>query len=368
MKVKVSKKRWWLGGAIAICAVILMTLIAAPSNQKLNSGSTYSRAPDGYGAWYAFMSEQGLSIQRWQKPFSALAKPENADSKIALLQITSSLKRQSIYGYRREWVEQGNTLILLGIQQPVTPASFSSEHDSQVGVVRIDTARRKQKAEQVLLGDRFGAIVWEEKLGEGRVILATTPYLAANAYQDSEGNYEFLAKLVTQDEYPIWVDEYIHGYKDAEAIEREGGGDIFSYLVNTPLFPLLIQGSIILLVAILAVNRRLGPALTLTASVVDNSKAYIEALAAVLRKAGNSEFVVEVVSKDEQLQLQKMLGLSEVLLDRQSLIDAWVQQTGRPATEIQHLLQIQSKQTRMSEAELATWLGKLAQLRDRFLF
>jgi hypothetical protein len=337
--------------------------------------------------------------------------------------------------------------VILGVHQPVTEAAFSTTHNSSTGSVKIDTQRRAKDEKESLLGDRFGAIVWEESIGKGRVIFATTPHLAANAYQDYQGNYEFLAQLVSQsavpgqqrtadnraianrptgnsqnsrwvDEYihgykdseliikreyannrstanrptgnsqsgglgsraqadnrstanrptdnsqnPVWVDEYIHGHKDSEVIKREQREDIFSYLAKTPLFPAFVQGFVLLLVAIWALNRRFGKPLTLSAPVVDNSEAYIQALGGVLQKANSTEFILEVVGKEEQLQLQKALFLGEVPLDHQSLVNAWVQQTGRPATELEQLLQMQSRKRRMSETELLTWLGNWEQIR-----
>jgi hypothetical protein len=505
--MKLSNRRLWIFGAIAIGAIILITLLAAPASNKLNSGSTYNRAPDGYGAWYAFMSERGTPVQRWRKPFEDLADNKDAKPPITLLRVYSNLKspevsqsliEQELTEKERNWVESGNTLVILGVHQPVTEAPFSSTHKAGTLSVKIDTQRREKKIKEGLLGDRFGAIVWEESIGKGRVIFATTPHLAANAYQDFQGNYEFLAQLVTQsavpgqqrtadnraianrptgnsqnpsslsekenqvetgrgewgvgsgetgndnkvssnlqnsspipysllptprqtamwvDEYihgykdsevikreyannrstanrptgnsqsggpgqqgttgdrstakrptdnsqnPVWVDEYIHGHKDSEVIKREQREDIFSYLAKTPLFPAFVQGFILLLVAIWALNRRFGKPLTLSAPVVDNSEAYIQALGGVLQKANSSEFILEVVGKEEQLQLQKALGLGQVLLDHKSLVDAWVLQTGRPATELEQLLQVQSRKRRMSETDLLTWLGNWEQIR-----
>ena len=454
--MKLSNRRLWIFGAIAIGAIILITLLAAPASNKLNSGSTYNRAPDGYGAWYAFMSERGTPVQRWRKPFEDLANNKDAKPPITLLRVYSnltsprlsqSLIEQELTEKERNWVESGNTLVILGVYQPVTEAPFSSTHKAGTLSVKIDTQRREKKIKEGLLGDRFGAIVWEESIGKGRVIFATTPHLAANAYQDYQGNYEFLAQLVSQsgvpgqqrtadnraiakrptgnsqnsrwvDEYihgykdseliinreyannraianrptnnsqsrgsgqqgtsdnrstanrptdnsqnPVWVDEYIHGHKDSEVIKREQREDIFSYLAKTPLFPAFVQGFILLLVAIWALNRRFGKPLILSAPVVDNSEAYIQALGGVLQKANSSEFILEVVGKEEQLQLQKALGLGQVLLDHKSLVEAWVLQTGRPATELEQLLQVQSRKRRMSETDLLTWLGNWEQIR-----
>ncbi|HEY9743329.1 MAG TPA: DUF4350 domain-containing protein, partial [Coleofasciculaceae cyanobacterium] len=241
--MNLSKRRLWLFGAIAIGAIILLTLLAAPTNNRLNSGSTYNRAPEGYGAWYAFMAERGTPVQRWRKPFQDLANNKEAEPPITLLRVNSALTKKTLSNMEQDWVKSGNTLVILGVHQPVTEAAFSTTHNSSTGSVKIDTQRRAKDEKESLLGDRFGAIVWQKSLGEGQVIFATTPYLAANAYQDFQGNYEFLAQLVTQSgvpgqqqavdnrltanrpsdnsQNPMWVDEYIHGYRDLEVIKRE---------------------------------------------------------------------------------------------------------------------------------------------------
>ena len=372
-----SRRRLWVFGAIAIGALILITLLAAPANNKLNSGSTYNRAPEGYGAWYAFMSERGTPVKRWQKPFEDLAKNKDIKSPVTLLRINSQLSLDKSFKYfvkdEQDWVKKGNTLVILGVHQPVTKASFSTLHKTPLGSVKIDTQRRKNQIKQTqeqLLGDRFGAIVWQENLEKGRIIFATTPHLAANAYQDFGGNYEFLAKIVTQSEARsqeleeskiqnvVWVDEYIHGYKDAEVIKREHRQNIFTYFAQTPVFPTLVQVIILFLVAIWAGNHRFGKPKTLPTPAVNNSEAYIQALAGVLQKANSSEFIVEVVGKEEQLQLQKSLFLGQEKLDHQTLINAWVQQTGHPAAELEQLLQMQTQKHRVSEPNLLNWLRK----------
>ncbi|HAJ62015.1 MAG TPA: DUF4350 domain-containing protein, partial [Cyanobacteria bacterium UBA8543] len=83
--MKLSNRRLWLFGAIAIGAIILITLLTAPTRNKVSSGSTYSRSPDGYGAWYAFMSERGTPVKRWRKPFDDLANNQNAQPPTTLL-------------------------------------------------------------------------------------------------------------------------------------------------------------------------------------------------------------------------------------------------------------------------------------------
>ncbi len=369
--MKRSNRIAWLG-AIALGVIILLTLIAAPNSSKINNGSTYNRAPDGYGAWYAFMQQQGTTIQRWQKPFSEL-KTEN--SPVTLLQVYSILRPQTLAREEQEWVEKGNTLIILGVTNRVTAAEFHTMQKSAFGDVKIATRRRYIKAEpqEVALGDRFGAVVWEKKYNQGKVIFSTTRYLAANAYQDNLSNFQYLASLVTNKNQPVFVDEYIHGYKDADVRQTEGQGNLFNYfiqtpvlpifvqvgvLLQTPVLPIFVQVGVLLLVLIWAQNRRFGKAVALHTPVVDNSEAYIQALAGVLQKAESSDFVVEMVGKEEQLQLQKALGLGQVPLEHQTLINRWVEKTGASAAELEMVLKLQSRKHRMNERDLLSWLGK----------
>lgn len=364
-----SKRRLWLFGLITVGAIIIITLMAAPANNKLSSGSTYNRSPDGYGAWYAFMSQRGTPIQRWQKPFEDLVTNKNVKVPITLLRVNSNPKPINLSLKEENWLKAGNTLVILGVNQPVTKASFSTQHNTEAGIVKIDTQRRKESVGEKLqeqLKDRFGAIVWQTTIDKGRLILSTTPHLAANAYQDYPGNYEFLAQIVTEESQTILIDEYSHGYKDSYATKQKQNQDIFSYLAQTPVFPALVQIGVLLLVGIWAGNHRFGKPLTLVTPVVDNSQAYIQALASILQKAESSEFIVEVIGKEEQLQLQKSLFLGETLLEPQIIIDAWVQQTGRPAAELAQLLQVPAKKSRMSETKLLNWLAKWKQIHSHF--
>ncbi|WP_347239465.1 DUF4350 domain-containing protein [Microcoleus sp. FACHB-68] len=391
---QLSKRRLWMLGAIAIAVIALLTLFLAPSTSQQSAGSTYSRSPDGYGAWYAFMEKRGTPVQRWKKPLADLpefstqaseliieeqGEKSQFQNSITLLQVNSQMSGEKISKKEKQWIEKGNTLVILGVPSGITEAAFTTLQKSAVGPVKIETRRRKLRepknqpylpAQQEgniaepLLGDGFGAVVWQQKVGKGRLILAATPHLAANAYQDEPGNYQFLAQLLTQENNKIWVDEYIHGYQELSGDEgKKAQQSLLSYLANTPLFPVILQTVIVLVIAIWAANRRFGVPRSLEVPVVDNSEAYIKATAGILEKANSSEFVLDIVGKEEQIQLQKALGLGPALLEPDSLITAWVQQTGQPPVELEKLLHLHSQKRRIREKELLIWLSKWQTIR-----
>jgi len=356
-----SNRIAWIG-AIALAVIIILSLFAAP-NTKLYAGSTYNRSANGYGAWYAFMQQQGITIQRWQKPLEDL-KAEKTP--VTLVRVSSYPREPNLMSDEQELLNKGNTLIILGVKTPVTPANFHSLQPSAFGSVKIATRRRNEKVEKqrISLGDRFGAIVWEEKREQGKVIYSTTPYLAANAYQDNLSNFQYLASLVNQKGNKLFVDEYIHGYKDADIRESEGQGNLLSYLAQTPFLPVLVQTLVLLLVLIWAKNQRFGKPIALETQVIDNSQAYIQALAGVLQKAESSDFVVEMVGKEEQLQLQKSLGLGTTPQEHQTLLQVWQEKTGKSAAELDTVLKLSARKQRMSERELLSWLAKWRSLKE----
>lgn len=367
-----QKRRNWIV-AIALASLLILTLIAAPQNARLQQGSTYSRAPDGYGAWYAYLEEQGIPVRRWQRPLedlglatqdpSADGGSEIQNRPITFVQILPASLNPS--GQEREWAQDGHTVVVIGVQTPVTSAPFSSVLDSPQGGVRVETRRRypgNSTVVQSRLQDVGGSVVWEETVGQGRVIYASTPHLAANAYQDEPGNIPFLAALVAESGHPIWVDEYLHGYRDPDLLLEEKRGNIFAYLSRTPVVLLAVQAAVLLLLVIWG-DRRLGPPLRLEPPKTDSNATYIGALGSVLHKAGSSEFVLETVGRAEQEKIQRSLGLGVDPVDSKTLLAVWKQQTGQPPAELQEVLAPIAEKRRLRERDLLLWLEKLRQVR-----
>ncbi|GAB4365622.1 MAG: hypothetical protein Kow00121_02330 [Elainellaceae cyanobacterium] len=394
-----NKQRWLWAGAIVILTLMVLSLFAAPNTAGLRQGSTYSRSPSGYGAWFAYMQDQGIEVQRWQKPLETLTQPSSPDtvpianwqgietstaSPLTLLQVANG--QGWLNAPDRTWIEQGNVLIQLGVglgmanlgvSALVTDAPFTAMIGSTVGEVKVDTSRRfvastvtqpsgsLLEQEQALLADRYGVVVLEQTIGQGRVIAAITPHLAANAYQDQPGNFEFLAQLVTEPGYPVWVDEYLHGYKDKAVIAEETADNLLNYLSKTPILLVAVQAIVILGILIWGLNQRLGPPVSLTIPQTDNSQAYMQALSAVLQKANGSEFVVKAIGRAEQLHVQRSLGLGADLLDPAIVVAAWQERTGQPSHDLEHLLAFTTQPRRLSDQELLIWLKKVQVIRQQ---
>ncbi len=350
----IRNKRLWGLGAIALGIIVLLMLIASSGSDAQLRGSSYNRTPDGYGAWYSYMEERGTPITRWRKPADDLAD----ETGITLVRVSGGFLNP-FSSDLNSWLSRGNRLVQVGHHGRVTDAQFSSIVSSDVGAITLKTRRRnlnESSGSTLVLQDDYGAIAWSRTYGDGEVIFIVPSDFAANAYQDAPGNYEFLAQLVAQEGDRLLIDEYIHGYKDADVILEEVAASWLDYLAQTPLTALFLQGTVMVLIGFWAANRRSRPPMPLSPPETNNSKAYIEALASVLQKAENRDFVVDVIGREEQRQIQRRMGLGSDWVEPEQLLHAWQQQTGRPAAELNTVLRPYWEHQKLSESALVAWI------------
>ncbi len=391
-------KQYWQLGLLAIVAIVLVTVISAIGGNSKLAGSSYSIAANGYNHWYQMTIDRGVRIQRWRKSFSKLAESSEYDRGTTLLQIQPQLVKLDITSQQQEWVSRGNTLVILGVDAPAREATFQQDLASPQGKIRIETTRRfgskiddnkllkdadrfsaGEAPPTAILKDRSGSVITQFELAEGKIIIATTPHLAANAYQDFQPNNDLLTELVTKGRQQVLVDEYIHGYIDRKPIidpatgkvktddETSDNNDTLSYLASTPLIVVFVNLLLGILVLAWQQNRRFGKVVIPKLPEIDNSEAYIQALGGVLHQANSSEFVLQNIGKAEQLSWQQKLGLGkERLVEPQTLITAWENQTQLPTEDLRFVLQLTAEARRTSPAELTTWLTKIREI-DRQL-
>jgi Domain of unknown function (DUF4350) len=366
---QLSKRQLIILGGVLTIVVLFFSLFGGGG--QVTSGSTYVRTPDGYGAWFQYMEQRGHRIDRWRKVSEKLFEQEGTNG--TLLRVESRLVRSYLLdggrrdGALKQWVERGNTFVVLGVQEDVSGAPFKSEVSHAAGAVTVAT-RRRSAVKSPLLEDRFGAVVWSQRWGKGSVVMATTPYLAANAYQGEAGNFKFLEQVIKQiqPEGKIWVDEYLHGYRDASERGKTRKQDsVLGYLGQTPWAPIAVQGLVFLVLMIWVGNRRFGRAETVALPEVSNSEAYIQALSGALQKSENSAYILDVVGKAELLSLQQRLGLNNRVLDPPALVEAWVARTGQSGEAIERVLRVRDRGQVLSRSALSQWLGEVRSLGER---
>ncbi|MBE9242745.1 DUF4350 domain-containing protein [Synechocystis salina LEGE 00031] len=298
--------------AIAVVAVGAL-LWAGTGRADHLQGSTYSTSPGGYGAWWQWMEQRGNPVERWRKPGDELT---NLPTPVTLLRIDPRpITNIAPYGdggnvtpQEWEWVARGNRLVYLGRWAELTEAPFTQTVASDQGPVRIQGRRRSPQKEGKILADEYGTLIWRQRQGRGEIIWVVPPFLAANAFQDDPGNFALLQSLLTEGNNPLWVDEYLHGYKDTETLQKEGLASVWAYLQNTPLMLIFLQSLVAVILLVIFGNRRFGQPQAPPSPTSNNNQAYIHALAQVLEKGDRPQFVVQQLLQAESPSLQRRLG------------------------------------------------------------
>lgn len=373
LKQALNPRQWWTLALTSI-ALILLTLINAPSSPQ-STGSSYSKTPEGYGAWYEYMKKNGTTIDRLRKPNNSEffnTNPKNT----TFIQIAIDNTPFTGQSIDTNWIEKGNRWIIIGADRSTTKkaqatkANFTSQPNTIAGPIKIDTTRRFIKTktadntdtlldrqEEPLIKDDYGALVIKRRLGKGELIYIVPQFIAANAYQSNFANFNYLRTLVKNDR--IWIDEYLHGYRDIEAAKEEGKGSLVEFLAQTPIIILFTQLIIGISVLIYGKNRRFGQVKTIKLPPINNSLAYIQAIAGILQKANSTDFVTETLSKAEITKLQRNLGLTAAPQAPTTLIKLWTQKTGRSPGELEQIFNALDRRQKLSEAELSKWLTQL---------
>ncbi|MCS6959912.1 MAG: DUF4350 domain-containing protein [Pseudanabaenaceae cyanobacterium SKYGB_i_bin29] len=377
-----KNKRLWIVIGIIVATLVIATVLFPPRN-TLQTGSTYSKFPDGYGAWYRYMKDQGYDIKQWRKSEAKfLENPPKQNA--TLVRVYPELSYGYVIDKLVDWVKAGNCLVMVGLFAPASNAPFDSHFATNQGLVKVETKRRLpldnyqyytyyrlptiERAltikSQLLLTDKFGAVGVDISLGKGHLVYIVTPYLAANAYQDWQGNFAFLAELVRAKTNQIFVDEYLHGYMDKEELKEERNvDDWLSYLAQTPVAVMVLQLGCILLLLIWANNRRFGNIIPLFPPVKNNNLDYINALSEVLFKAERYEFLVDKIARAEQNYLQQKLGLGSSPLSLGELAETWSQKTKRPPQELLGVLHFNRSVSDIKS--IFNWLKLLFALRTQ---
>jgi Domain of unknown function (DUF4350) len=357
---KFPKVPFWGWVLIASLGLILIVTAVAPSSYP--KGSSYDSTLSGYAQWYRVMKTQNHPIERWRRAYSQLKG--TGQTLIQAADVEGSESPEIRAPEILDWVKNGNTLIELSWAGKLTGAPFLSDLPSPKGAVRIETTRRYEpnNFDEVLLKDAFGVVIRVETLKAGEVIKIAYPWLGAGNYAKQGANFQVLADLATQRKGTIWVDEWIHGYRDLEStsvLADKKTQDLWEYFAQRPIAVMAGQGVLLLLLLLWGQNQRFGALLRVAPPPRNSNEQYIQALADTLNTHGHTEYVLTLLGQSLRDRLKSRLSLvgADLTGDADGAIAAeWATVTGRPASELLELLEQSSVQKRLRDSELLTWV------------
>jgi hypothetical protein len=301
---------------IVIIAAIVIAVLAygRQASQDSLPHSTYSTndtGPNGYRAVYEMLHSANVPVARFSRVLGVL------EPRVKTLVLTTYAldlaQAQPMDSHDKallkDFVERGGRLVVLDYD-------FEGDNDIIPGIAKANEAKaidaiplardaftagvRRVAApiESVfpfatrigvpLLANDAGIVAIAYPIGKGSVIAITSPAIFSNAHLAAADNARFAYNVIAG-HGAVAFDEYVHGYDD---------GLSFWGALPLPVRAAVYILATILLVGLIGANVRFAPTVPLEPPDERDSSAYIDAMAALMRRARAARAAVEAFAAD----------------------------------------------------------------------
>jgi hypothetical protein len=272
--------------------------------------STNDTGPNGYRALYGVLQSAGVPVSRFSRVLGVL---DGSVETLVLSTYADDSHPQPMDSHDKallkQFVERGGRLVVLD-------DDFEGSDDIVPGIAKSQTVKATQAIAlargpltagvrsvaapidaafpfatrigvPLLAGDQ-GIVAIEYHLGKGTVVAITSPALFSNAHLGAADNVRFAYDAIAG-HGPVAFDEYVHGYDD----------DLSFWAA----LPVPVQAAIwivaaIVLIALIGANVAFAPPIPLDPPDERDSSAYIDAMAALMRRARAARAAIEAFASD----------------------------------------------------------------------
>jgi hypothetical protein len=262
----------WKPGILFLLLLILAVSSAVMVWLKLENGSesnnhvdlieersVYNQGATGYRAWYLACKKANVLFEIWIRPVASLPVSANGQLQTYTMLMVKpySVVRQETSFTPAEaqqvlsWVTQGNTLVLLDdfkrsgshtIANHVQLSTELTDASGQKAFLPLTVSRQVSPRLQsfikapvqsrisrffsvlpahpqlkiLLQNSRQQPVLIDLPYGKGHLILGTVTDLAENVVlnQPNQDNFQFLSNLLLQQNNPVLINEFVHGYQE----------------------------------------------------------------------------------------------------------------------------------------------------------
>jgi hypothetical protein len=292
--------------------------------------SSYKTTPYGTHAFYTLLEESGYEVTRYERPLSDLSLRSNIGTLFVVSPPEIPGLTEDDFQSLKKWTEAGGLLILVDREididwspdlraktSPGGPADVRSiqptiytRNVNRVALSKLSyRLELNSKSTTYHLGDSSGGVLADARLGRGRVLMLTEPYVIANN-GIAEADNLFLAINLLADRPPgsIAFDEFHHGYGSSGLLDQTSGG-VISYFRGTPIPWMMAQGLLIVTLAIYARGRRFGRPLPVKREARTTNLEFVSSMANIARLARASDLAMQNIYSEFRRKLCRYVSL-----------------------------------------------------------
>lgn len=301
--------------AILVVATLIIGFLAFGRQAALDAlphsiYSTNDTGPNGYRALYDVLHASGVPVSRFSRVLGVL-DPSVGTLVLSTYAIDPEPQPMDSHDSAdlKQFVERGGRLVVLD-------DDFAGSDDivpgvAKVAVVKADdavplardryTAGMRSIAAPILavfpfatrsgvplLANDKGIVAIAYPLGKGTVVAITVPTLFSNSHIAAADNARFAYNVIAG-HGPVAFDEYVHGYDDDLS---------FWSALPAPVHAAVWIVAAIVLIGLIGANVPFAPAIPLDPPEERDSSAYIDAMAALMRRARAARAAIDAFAAD----------------------------------------------------------------------
>ncbi|MFY9719425.1 MAG: DUF4350 domain-containing protein [Candidatus Cybelea sp.] len=268
--------------------------------------SAYDTGPNGYRALYEVLRAEGVAVQRFERPLSAL-DPSTRTLIVTGYEADTSPKPLDAHdaAFLKRFVQNGGRLVAIDTEfagrNDVTPGVGTTQRRSSTEAIAVAHAPYTTGVARVrgpiwwvfpnkthgtpLLANAHGIVAIAYRFGRGEVVAITAPSLFGNAQLRSADNLPFAYNVIANHGAAAF-DEYVHGYDD-----RLGMWAVLPSPVHAAVWIVVA----IVILALIGANVPFAPPFLPEPPEERGSSGYIAALAELMRRSRKRPSDAEVI-------------------------------------------------------------------------
>jgi hypothetical protein len=291
--------------------------------------SSYRSTSYGTLAFYTLLEESDYPVIRFEAPLTQLNERGHIGTLIIVAPPAQYGLKNDELASLIDWVEAGGLLIIidreifisLGDLKIMTTSAIARSNAKPlqptpytIGVRRVALS---QYATRVIIdgrlvtahiGDDQGAVLADARLGSGRVVVLTEPYVIANNGIAQADNLNLALNLLhDRPKGLIAFDEYHHGHGAYPSLARTPEG-IIAYFRGTPIPWMMVQAGLMLVLIIYTRGRRFARPLPLKREPRTTNLEFISSMANIIRLARATDLAMENIYSEFRRRLCQYSG------------------------------------------------------------
>ncbi|MEW6209314.1 MAG: DUF4350 domain-containing protein [Acidobacteriota bacterium] len=342
---------------VAINFIFMADESGEQENEQTGSRSSYRATPFGTLGFYELLTESGYQVTRFTEPLTSLSARRDITTLVIISPPAFFGPSEEEFQSLNAWIETGGWLIVIDrdIHATFGNAEASTHRaNSQTEVKRLQPTLYTRGIEKLELspfanrvklksapftnhvGDDQGAVLADARVGRGRVVLLTDPFVVANNGIARRDNAILAINLFADSERPAGIiafDEYHHGFGSSRS---EG---IMAYFSGTPVPWMMAQLGLIALFLVYTYGRRFARPLPLKQERRTTNLEFVSSMANITRLARASDLAMKNIYGEFHKRLCRYAGLS-------------------PTANAERLAAVTARRSRLREDELRGLLSR----------